>query len=59
LRAQVFTAKDLTGVNAIRAVSPLPGFQASEQPPLATDKVRHVGELTEVTSSTPSLTTMP
>ena len=45
LKAQVFTAKDLTGVNAIRAVSPLPGFQASEQPPLATDKLRHVGEL--------------
>jgi aerobic carbon-monoxide dehydrogenase large subunit len=48
LKAQVFTAKDLTGVNAIRAVSPLPGFQASEQPPLATHKVRHVGELIAV-----------
>ncbi len=45
LRASVFTAKDLTGVANIRAVSPLPGFQASEQPPLATDKLRHVGEL--------------
>src|SRR5690242_3948033 len=45
LRACVFTAKDLTGVANIRAVSPLPGFQASEQPPLATDKLRHVGEL--------------
>ena len=45
LRASVFTAKDLTGVGNIRAVSPLPGFQASEQPPLATDKLRHVGEL--------------
>jgi carbon-monoxide dehydrogenase large subunit len=35
----------MTGVRAIRAVSPLPGFQASEQPPLVTDKIRHVGEL--------------
>ena len=34
LRACVFTARDLTGVRPIRAVSPLPGFQASEQPPL-------------------------
>jgi len=34
LRPSVFIAKDLTGVLAIRAVSPLPGFQASEQPPL-------------------------
>ena len=45
LRASVFTAKDLTGVKAIRAVSPLPGFQVSEQPVLATGKVRQVGEL--------------
>jgi aerobic carbon-monoxide dehydrogenase large subunit len=45
LRACVFTAADLAGVRPIRAVSSLPGFQASEQPPLATDKVRHVGEL--------------
>ena len=45
LRSSVFTAEDLTDVRAIRAVSPLPGFQASEQPPLATGKVRHVGEL--------------
>src|SRR5690242_12283622 len=45
LRSSVFTAKDLTGVNNIRAVSPLPGFQVSEQPPLVTDKIRHVGEL--------------
>ena len=34
LRACVFTARDLTDVRPIRAVSPLPGFQASEQPPL-------------------------
>jgi carbon-monoxide dehydrogenase large subunit len=45
LRSSVFTAADLTDVRAIRAVSPLPGFQASEQPPLASGKVRHVGEL--------------
>ena len=45
LRSSVFTAKDLTGVQPIRAVSPLPGFQVSEQPPLVTDKIRHVGEL--------------
>src|SRR4029078_900464 len=45
LRSSVFTAKDLTDVLAIRAVSPLPGFQASEQPPLVIDKIRHVGEL--------------
>ena len=45
LRSSVFTAEDLTGVKPIRAVSPLPGFKASEQPPLVTDKIRHVGEL--------------
>ena len=45
LRSQVYTAKELTGVSNIRAVSSLPGFGISEQPPLATDKLRHVGEL--------------
>ncbi len=45
IRSSVFTAEDLTGVKPIRAVSPLPGFKASEQPPLVTDKIRHVGEL--------------
>jgi carbon-monoxide dehydrogenase large subunit len=44
-RAATFTAADLASVKAIRAVSGLRGFKASEQPPLATDKVRHVGEL--------------
>ena len=44
-RDRVFTAADLDGVKAIRAVSGLPGFKASEQPPLATGKARHVGEL--------------
>jgi carbon-monoxide dehydrogenase large subunit len=45
LRSSVFIAEDLTGVRPIRAVSTLPGFQASEQPVLATGKLRHVGEL--------------
>jgi carbon-monoxide dehydrogenase large subunit len=45
LRGQVFIAADLVGVKPIRAVSGLPGFKVSEQPVLATGKVRHVGEL--------------
>jgi carbon-monoxide dehydrogenase large subunit len=45
VRGRVFTAADLDDVRAIRAVSGLPGFKVSEQPPLATGKVRHVGEL--------------
>ena len=44
-RDRVFTAADLEGVKPIRAVSGLPGFKVSEQPPLATEKVRQVGEL--------------
>ncbi len=44
-RGDVYTADDLTGVKPIRAVSGLPGFKVSEQPALATGKVRHVGEL--------------
>ena len=44
-RAAVFTATDLAGIKPIVAVSGLPGFKVSEQPVLATDKVRHVGEL--------------
>jgi aerobic carbon-monoxide dehydrogenase large subunit len=44
-RDAVFTAADLTGIKPIRAVSGLPGFKISEQPALATGKVRHVGEL--------------
>jgi carbon-monoxide dehydrogenase large subunit len=44
-RDRVFTHDDMTGVRAIRAVTGLPGFKVSEQPPLATGKVRHVGEL--------------
>src|SRR5712671_2362415 len=44
-RDVVFTAAELIGVKPIRAVSGLPGFKISEQPVLATGKVRHVGEL--------------
>jgi carbon-monoxide dehydrogenase large subunit len=43
--AMVFTAADLAGVKPIRAVCGLKGFKASEQPVLASGKVRHVGEL--------------
>jgi carbon-monoxide dehydrogenase large subunit len=42
---RVFTAEDLVDVRAIRAVSSLKGFKASEQPVLARGKVRQVGEL--------------
>jgi carbon-monoxide dehydrogenase large subunit len=44
-RDAVFTASDLTGVKPIRAISGLKGFKISEQPVLATGKVRQVGEL--------------
>ena len=44
VRARLFTADDLAGVRPIRAVSALPGFKPSVQPPLAAGKVRHVGE---------------
>src|SRR5712664_1971272 len=44
-RDVVFTAADLAGVKPIRAVSGLPGFKISEQPVLASKKVRQVGEL--------------
>src|SRR5271163_3952003 len=47
-REVVFTATDLVGVKPIRAVSGLPGFKISEQPVLATGKVRHVGELVAI-----------
>jgi len=43
-RGSVFTHHDLGGVKAIRAVSGLRGFKPSEQTPLASDKVRYVGE---------------
>ena len=41
----VFVDSDLQDVKPIRVVSGLPGFKPSDQPPLAADKVRHVGEL--------------
>ena len=43
--AAVFTMDDLAGVKPIRAVSSLKGFKASDQWPLARNKVRQVGEL--------------
>ena len=44
-RAAVFVAQDLDGVLPLKAISPLPGFKASVQPPLASEKIRYVGEL--------------
>src|SRR3954451_1630712 len=44
-KSAVFGAADLAGVKPIRAVSGLRGFKPSDQPPLATGKVRYVGEL--------------
>ena len=41
----VFTAESLQGVSPIIARSGLPGFKVSEQPVLARERVRHVGEL--------------
>lgn len=43
-RNNVFVHRDLGGVRPIRAVSGLRGFKPSEQTPLASDKVRYVGE---------------
>jgi aerobic carbon-monoxide dehydrogenase large subunit len=42
--AAVFAAADLTGVGPIVANSQLAGFKSSEQPVLAVEKVRYVGE---------------
>ena len=44
-RHKAFTAADLLGVKPIVAVTALAGFKASEQPVLASQKVRQVGEL--------------
>ena len=44
-RDRVFIAEDLKGVRPIRAVSGVKGFKPSDQPILATGKVRQVGEL--------------
>src|SRR5271156_4728830 len=46
--ASVYTSADLHGVRPIVANSTLPGFRNSEQPVLAHDKVRHVGEAVAV-----------
>jgi carbon-monoxide dehydrogenase large subunit len=43
--ASVFTAEDLQDLKPIRAVCALAGFKVSEQPILARDKVRQVGEI--------------
>ncbi|HEY6336068.1 MAG TPA: xanthine dehydrogenase family protein molybdopterin-binding subunit [Alphaproteobacteria bacterium] len=45
LEHAVFTIDDLKDVRAIRVVSALKGFKASEQPVLARGKVRQVGEM--------------
>ncbi len=42
---RTFTAKELVGVNPIRAATALPGFKHSSEPILASDKVRYVGEI--------------
>ena len=44
VRDRIFLADDLDGVNPIRAIASLTGFKASDQPVLATGKVRYVGE---------------
>jgi len=43
-RSVVFTSDDLQDVLPIRAESSLPGYKASDFPPLARGKVRYVGE---------------
>ena len=45
IRSRVFTAEDMKDVAPIRADSALPGYKPSAQPPLATEKIRQVGEL--------------
>ncbi|HVW57268.1 MAG TPA: xanthine dehydrogenase family protein molybdopterin-binding subunit [Rhizobiaceae bacterium] len=45
VREQVVLPEDLKGVKPIVVVSGLPGFKVSEQPILAFEKVRQVGEL--------------
>ena len=45
LRDRVHFHSNMLGVAPIRAVTGLTGFKVSEQHPLASGKVRHVGEL--------------
>lgn len=44
LATQVYRASDLEGVKPVVARSSIPGFKESEFPPIATGKVRFVGE---------------
>lgn len=41
---QVFTAADLSEIEPVRVIPEIPNFRGSDYPPLATDKVRFVGE---------------
>jgi carbon-monoxide dehydrogenase large subunit len=41
---RIFTARDLPRLGEMRAVPQVPGFKVSGYPPLATQKVRYVGE---------------
>ena len=43
-RGRVFTAADLQGIKPIRVITQAPGARSPPWPPLATDKVRYVGE---------------
>ena len=43
-RGRVFTAADLPRMKPIRVVTQAPGARSPAWPPLATDKVRYVGE---------------
>ena len=45
LVGRVFVARDLDGVRSIRASATLPGFKVSDQPVIASDRVRYVGEI--------------
>jgi aerobic carbon-monoxide dehydrogenase large subunit len=45
LESSVFVIDDLVGVSPIVADATLPGFKSSQQPVLARDKVRQVGEM--------------
>ena len=45
LAGRVFVARDLDGVRSIRASATLPGFKVSDQPVIASDRVRYVGEI--------------
>jgi carbon-monoxide dehydrogenase large subunit len=44
-KSAIFTARDLAGVKPIVSSPPLRGFKSSDQPILATGKIRYVGEI--------------